>query len=664
MRDLRKIQGWIIGLAFLLLAPALPAQEGKVYVSNNPDGPGISVRWAGSEISYQEGIKVYRRQGRKDWELLTPSPIMPPTTIPSDPRLTSNDKGVFQAFLDMDHQEFVDGFAGILTLMESLKRYPLALALRIAYDDESAEKGKKYTYKVEATLKGSPLLLGESEEIRCEDFTQLPAPENITFKRKRRNAFLWWDNDPLHYFAYNVYVKKGAEGEYVLHTPEIGSQFLLDKKDKFIDLRTHKDTAYFFKVEALDYFGGKSVMSEEVEIKVQDFDPPSEPEVLVKSSSKDGKMTITWKRPPEEDLVGYDIYRKQEDVDTVYTKLNRKQLSPEDTLFMDQVEDPGAYTYQLHAFDEAGNVARSFPETGEVADIIPPPVPQYFDVMPDTGKFVMRWQSVKAKDLKGYIVMRSLADEDNSDNIWMPASEIVDTNYFAEPMAENVRAPFVYRVHSVDSLLNRSEPSKEVVGQLPDVNPPVAPMIKSVDEEDNALRIVWAENREKDLKGYHIYKRQQGDTTDYQRLNGLMVPKDISAYTDKEAERGQSYEYYVLAVDYADLVSPKSNIAKGKIGNLPLSGELEIVKQKFNPVKSEFNLVWNGGKLENEPVVGYSVHCAKDGGRALQRGQVSKKMQFKEKLSEPGMYEYHIRVYGKRGNILYSDPIQIKVEDE
>lgn len=648
----------------LLAWTGLYGQEGKVYVANNPLGPGIAVRWAGPEIFYQEGIRIYRRQGRKDWELLTAQAILPPATVSNAPKLTTNDKEIVQAMLDSDHREFVDGFGGILTLIESLKRYPLALALKIAYNDETAEKGKKYSYKVEAIVNGQPVILGETEEIKCSDYAPLAAPANLQVLRKKQRSFVWWDVDEAHHYAYNVYLKKGDQDEFLLMTREIGSQDLAKKKDKFIDVRTHKDTTYTVRVEALDYFGGKTEMSEPIELKIIDFDPPAAPELLVKSDSKAAKMTITWKTPAAKDLAGYELYRKLEEVDTVYTKINRRTLSKEDTLYVDQLARPGAYTYRLDALDETGNVGASFPITGEIVDIIPPPVPQYFEVKADTGRFILRWQPVNAPDLRGYIVLRSVADENNEDNIFMPASAIIDTNYFAEPMAENVRAPFVYVVRSVDSLLNYSLNSKSIVAQLPDVTPPVSPMIKTIQEEGEALRIVWTENVEKDLKGYNIYKRKLGDTLDFEKLNGLMVPKDIAAYTDKEAERGASYEYFVVAIDYAELASPNSNVAKGRLGNLPLEGTVDISRQKFNPTKSEFSLFWTGNQLINEPIVGYAVFRSLDGNKELQRGQVSSKTEFKEKLSKPGRYTYHIRVYGERGHILHSEPIEIEVEEK
>ena len=125
---------------------------------------------------------------------------------------------------------------------------------------------------------------------------------------------------------------------------------------------------------------------------------------------------------------------------------------------------------------------------------------------------------------------------------------------------------------------------------------------------------------------------------------------------------GESYEYYLVAIDMSELVSPQSNIGSAKLNNLPLSGEVVITKQRFNATKKEVVLAWDTNKLVNEPLVGSQVYRSVNGGKALKMGSVSAKTEFKQKLSKEGTYQYHIRVYGERGNIIRSAPIEIEVK--
>lgn len=665
LRFKMKKRLYTLGVATLLLMICQWGwgQEGRVYVSNNPTGAGVSVRWVGPEISYQEGVNIYRKTGRKDWELLTTTPIMPPTSVPTDVALNSNQQGILEAFIKTDHAAFIEGLAGIFTLVESIKSYPLALAMHIAYDDQTAELGKKYTYKVEPVLNGQPFELGTSEEIKCAKFEPIPAPQNIQAKRKRKISFLWWENNEDLYYSYDVYLKRPTDENYKLIFDEVGAGNLGKATKNFVDFTTHKDSTYFVKLVGSDYFGQPSVMSEPFEVKIADLDPVTPSELTLDVNSKEGIVKISWPPVPESDLAECTLYRMEENVDTAYLRVNRKKMGPGDTSFVDKT-GTGVFLYQMEYEDKSGNISKSLVYAAEVHDIAAPTTPQNVYLKADTGKFRIKWDPSPESDLKGYVVMRSVADDDNSDNKYMPASAIIDTNYYEEPMPKNLRSPFVYVIQAVDSQFNHSPYSEEVIGQLPDVVAPVAPFIESVTEQEGILRIEWVDNVEKDLKGYEIYRKKKGDTLDFEKLNGAMVPKSIAAYSDKTAERGQLYEYFVLAIDQSDLVSPQSNIASGKKDFLPLKGQVNITKQRFNAIKKEVNLTWTTDDLENEPIVGCAIFRSINGGRPLQRGKVSDKVQFKEKLTKPGQYQYHVRVYGERGNILHSEPIEIEVKSE
>ena len=642
------------------------AQEptGRIYVGNNANGSGISVRWVGPEISYQEGVKLYRKQGNKEWELITPGPIMPPTSIRSDLNLTSNQRAVLEAFIKQDHKEFLESIGSMFTLIESIKSYEVALGMNIAYNDLTAETGKKYQYKAEATLKGKTVLIGTSKTIKCEPFAPVQAPQGVTFDRKRKVTQMWWTNDEDQYYSYNVYLKGPNDTSYILHTSEIGAGNLGEQKNNFLSLKTHKDSLYSIKLEARDYFGQMSVMSEEIAVPMKDLDPIVPPKPVLEASAKTGSIKITWQTPKEDDLAEINILRMVYGIDTSYTPINRRKLKPTDTLYLDKPGDPGAYYYRIQCIDKAGNESKSEPDFVEVKDIIPPCVPRNVAIKADTGIFIMRWDHCHEADLKGYVVMRSLADENNADNKYLPASEVIDTNYFEEAISPNMRAPYVYVIQSVDSALNRSEYSEEMVAQLPDVTPPVAPGIKTVQAEGEILRIDWVDNLEKDLKGYNIYRKSKKDTLGFTKLNSLMIPKDISSFQDQKVERGIMYEYKVIAVDFSGLESEPSNIGSGKVEFLALQGEVEFTKQKYNPLKKEVNLAWNMDGLSNEPIVGTAIFRSVNGGKSLQRGQLTDKTQYKEKITKPGQYAYEIRVYGSRGNILKSSPIQIEVKPE
>lgn len=640
-------------------------KAGKVFVSVNPKEEGVSVRWIGPEISYQEGINIYRKQKGGKWNLLAVSPIMPPDSLNKVAYLNENSKGIYDVFLLENHQDYIDGFMGIISIIESIKDYDLALAMKIAYNDKTAELGKKYSYKVEAILKGKTIEIGTTGYLKYEGFQPIALPLGIEITRKKKKTYLKWVNDEANYYAYNVYFKNAIDKEYTLVEKELGSAVIGSKVEKMVTFITHKDSVYSVKIEAFDYFGGKSELSEEMVIEIEDFDAPKAPKLTVTADSKTMLTMISWEAGSETDISHYNLYRLTSTKgDSIHQLINNQPISKDATTFEDQLPEPGVYSYKLGVVDNAGNESKTVVYLADVKDISPPPIPLALKVKVDTGKFILSWAIVQADDFDGYEILRSLSDDNNGDNKYLPVSGLLDTNYFEIEMSENVRSPFVYVVRSVDLLINRSQFSEPVIAQLPDVVAPIKPFISNVQEGEGMLYIKWQKNVETDLKGYNLYRKNTNDTLCFQKVNGIMIPKSLTGINDKYIQKGVKYTYYLEAVDQTNLISVPSNYAKGMLPFSELSGAIVIEKQKFNKNKKEINLMWSADSLFNEPISGFSVYRSHNGGKSLKRTKMIKAMMFKEKLNNPGKYSYHIRAYGSRGNILKSREIVITVVEE
>ncbi len=636
-------------------------RECDVYISNNPVGSGVSVRWIGKQISYQEGISIFRKENNTNWVLLTPSPIMPPKILDNSIELTSRAKSMFDVFTNQSHEEFLNGFGGVFTLIESVKDYNLALAMRIAYNDETAIIGNTYQYKIETKLKGVNTTLGITKAITCQVFSPSLQPDSITVTRKKKGIEVDWINNIDKYFAYDVYQKTG-DGEWVLIMDHVTSTSVKNNKP-ILNKKASPDTAYTFKVCGYDYFGQQSQMSKDFLMDIQDFDPPAIPIVRIDVDSKKMSVSISWSQNTDEDLSHFNIYRS---IDPDYfnePRINKVDIAKTDTFFIDYPEEAGSYYYIIEAVDLSGNVSKSLFVNGTVYDIRPPVAPKYLISRVDTGKLYLNWDANSEKDLQGYRLYRSVADEDNLDNKFVVVnSSIIDTNFYMEPMSKNVRSKFVYQVRALDSNFNVSKASNQVLAQLPDVIAPKAPFIKRTYEVNDTMQIEWMPNVESDLASYNIFKRIKGDTSDFEQLNLYSIPKNVNIYSDVDVIRGQFYEYYLQATDLSNLTSEKSNIALGKLEFIPLSGNIVITKNKVSKIKQELTLEWSADSLINEPIIGYSIHKSFNGGRAKQMGAVSTKQIYKEKLSESGKYGYLITAYGERGNIIKSKLITIEFE--
>ena len=641
----------------ILLINLCSFSQGVVYISNNPNGLGMSVRWGGPEVIYREGITLYKKENKGSWQKINQTKIIPPTTS-SSITLTDGSLVFYNSFLQTSKEEFNSSFTGIFTILESYKDYELALALNIAYNDKTTTIGNTYQYKVEAIHNGKTIVLGESNIVECENYKVINPPSKIEIVRKRKKVLVKWKNEASKYFAYEIAFKNIVDENFTIIEKELSAENLLPAKNYFLEIPTHKDSSYIFKIKGLDYFGGTGNYSEEKPIVIEDFDPPSSPVVTIYPMAKTMQVKLIWTKSLDADVSHYDVYKIK---DSTYIKMNKTPISKNDSIYIDNLNGVGMVYYKIRAIDFSNNSSLSNTVTADIKDIMPPPIPQNFKVIPEVGVFKMSWNAVSATDFKGYIVYRSLADDNNDDNRYVAVTKSIDTTYFEEPISKNVRAPFVYIVKSLDTLFNLSPMSSQVIAQLPDVTPPVKPFIQFSNEITDGIKLEWQKNREADLKGYNLFRKKLNDTMAFEQVNINLIPKSNTTYTDYRVKRGIMYEYYIQAIDFSKLASENSNIAKIKFNFLPLSGAINIDKQKFNKFKQEINIEWNADSLFNENILGYAVYRQNQDSVFIKVQKVKSQQKFKEKLSRDGLYSYQIRAYGERGNIVKSKNIAIKV---
>ncbi|MFL5800062.1 MAG: fibronectin type III domain-containing protein [Actinomycetota bacterium] len=232
----------------------------------------------------------------------------------------------------------------------------------------------------------------------------------------------------------------------------------------FIDTTVSPGTEYSYDVMAFDAAGNRSAASSPVTVVVpadpppppppQDTQPPTAPANLVASAESPNAVDLSW--APSTDDVGVAGY--------VVMRGGTELANPTSTGFNDTTVSPGTEdTYDVMAFDAAGNrSAPSSPVTVLVpADPPPPPPPQ--DTQPPTVP-----QSVRAKALSSSQVRLS----------WLPSSDdegvtgydilrnrtVVDTvqaTYFIDAGLA-ARTSYVYSVRANDGAGNHSSWSKSV----------------------------------------------------------------------------------------------------------------------------------------------------------------------------------------------------------
>ena len=157
-------------------------------------------------------------------------------------------------------------------------------------------------------------------------------PKNLKAEVKENYILLRWEPPLLdiegkslnNLVGYNIYLRKKDEEAY------IAINKILIKKESYVDMDLEKEVVYSYLVRAVDNHyppWHESDDSNIVEIENKNLVPPQAPGNL-KAVGGMGKISLSWERNLEPDLLGYRIYRSKTP-GKGYELLNRELIKEE-----------------------------------------------------------------------------------------------------------------------------------------------------------------------------------------------------------------------------------------------------------------------------------------------------------------------------------------------
>ncbi len=175
-----------------------------------------------------------------------------------------------------------------------------------------------------------------------------------------------------HYHIYRAEITPSPEGA---QTPAAASTIPTPVQQRHLEqiadlpstTLTYEDTnftfnrTYIYSVRSAAKFGSNWIESDDsnlLTVTPKDIFPPAAPQGLVivfvpATSDVPAHLEISWSISPESDLVGYDIYRKEQGQETGLKLNPRPLLTPS---YRDMNTQPGrTYSYTVRAIDRAGN---------------------------------------------------------------------------------------------------------------------------------------------------------------------------------------------------------------------------------------------------------------------------------------------------------------------
>jgi predicted small lipoprotein YifL len=253
------------------------------------------------------------------------------------------------------------------TLLTTVRPTPPAVSLHgqtVVHDDRrDLVAGRRYTYTVTSTdVQGRTS--GPSPRVSVRLIAVPDVPERLDAEAGDGRVRLAWlppgrfrdggaVTEPL---AYEVLRAPSADAPLaVLGRTSPGQASLIDSA-------VENDRTYWYAVRAVRVEAGTTAegpATPRVAATPRDATPPSAPTALVAIPSE-GRVALSWRASPEADVAGYVVYRT--DANGVSTRVGATRAP--DTTFTDRPVPPGAYRYEVTAYDTAARPnesARSTP---------------------------------------------------------------------------------------------------------------------------------------------------------------------------------------------------------------------------------------------------------------------------------------------------------------
>jgi fibronectin type 3 domain-containing protein len=216
--------------------------------------------------------------------------------------------------------------------------------MSIFFEDQEARK--VYVYQVVSiNRRGHPSAPSNPVTVYW-DYPPRP-PRMVSGERGDKRVDLHWE--PVEgATGYNIF-RRGEEEVFPIKP--LNKELLAGTS--YIDLNVENERKYFYSVRAV-----RKVVKTDVEgkgsldtpVTPTDLIPPSSPVGLVAVPLKDG-IELNWRRNPEPDLLGYNVYRRKLG-EEVFKRLNESPLTKE-TYLDTNAELEQDYEYAVTAVDNS-----------------------------------------------------------------------------------------------------------------------------------------------------------------------------------------------------------------------------------------------------------------------------------------------------------------------
>lgn len=461
----------------------------------------VEIKWKIDKLAYY-AVNVYRTNlATNDTELLTPAGVV------------ANEE-------DLVHEG---------------KKHP-------NYTDGTIDKDTDYSYELKVIDyfgefgKGTGAL-----PAAAKDFDPPMDPFNLKFDQETLKVQLTWmsviDDDR---YGFNLYRYKDTISERI----KVNETLIPKDTNEYWDELTEPGE-WFYVVSAIDLVGNEA-FSLPIIATVRDVIPPVAPSNLT-TRADSGEVLLTWTPSPDNDLMGYVIYKVIEGEEfhpEHYTLIN--DIPTKETQYTEKLHKnvKTAFRYVVEAVDTSYNRSEySDFSVAQLPDHLPPATPFIRSVKLEEDVILIEWEKNADDDIYGYNLFRSEGYDTTAEKIQLNLAPFLpsETSYEDEELVEGQR--YVYYLNALDSARNISEFSNGFSIQIPGKDISADIKLKSFNAKMKGAKTVdikWKVNDPEHVVGFVLF-RQEGDNN-LLPLTGTITE---GKYRDKGLKPGTTYQYQV-----------------------------------------------------------------------------------------------------------------------
>jgi hypothetical protein len=191
---------------------------------------------------------------------------------------------------------------------------------------------------------------------------------------------------------------------------------------------------------------------------------------------------------------------------------------------------------------------------------------------------------------------------------------------------------------------------------MPDVTPPVKPVIIGVSPKDDYLVIEWIPNRELDLAGYELYRSVNAKGNKTKVNTGLLAPS-VTRFTDRTIASDTLYYYTIFAIDSTGNSSVPSAAFMGmhpSIGSKENDSEIIKFTAKQPLFGKSIKLQWTAHTSSS--FIGYAVYKRATADAEPQKlFNLTTNKSYTDTDRKARSAQYQLRLYHKSGNVVKSE---------